>query len=78
MNLLNTTDTGEKIVKSSMVNKFLIPGSISNPGFTIKNIKFELTINKYDDNNDNLTIPEGFFEKSSAAAIICYPRTNVI
>lgn len=78
LNLLNTTDTGEKIVKNSMVNKFLIPGSISNPGFTIKNIKFELAINKYDDNNSNLNIPDGFFDINSAAAIICYPRTNVI
>ena len=80
LNLLNTTDTGEKIVKSSIVNKFLIPGSISisNSDFTVKDIIFKLIINKYDDNNDNLSIPDGFFDTSSAAAIICYPRTNVI
>lgn len=78
LNLLNTTDTGEKIVKSSMVNKFLIPGSISNSGFTIKDVRFELTINKYDDKNSNLDVPKKFFEKNSAAAIICYPRTNII
>ena len=78
LNLLNTTDTGEKIVKSSMVNKFLIPGSISNPGFTIKDIRFELTINKYDDSNSSLKVPTEFFDINSATAIICYPRTNVI
>lgn len=80
LNLLNTTDTGEKIVKSSTVNKFLIPGSISisNSDFTVKDIIFRLIINKYDDNNDNLSIPDGFFDTSSAATIICYPRTNVI
>lgn len=80
LNLLNTTDTGEKIIKSSTVNKFLIPGSISisNSDFTVKDIIFRLTINKYDDNNDNLVIPDGFFDTSSAATIICYPRTNVI
>ena len=78
LNLLNTTDTGEKIVKSSMVNKFLIPGSVSNSGFTIKDVRFELTINKYDDKNSSLDVPDGFFDINSAAAIICYPRTNVI
>ena len=78
LNLLNTTDTGEKIVKSSMVNKFLIPGSISNPDFTIKDVRFKLTINKYDDSNSSLKVPTEFFDINSATAIICYPRTNVI
>ena len=80
LNLLNTTDTGEKIVKSSTVNKFLIPGSISisNSDFTVKDIIFQLSISKYDDNNDNLSVPDGFFDIDSAAEIICYPRTNVI
>lgn len=81
LNLLNTSDTGEKIVDSFMINKFSLPGQFNYPGFNTTNLKLELTINKYSDSDEEkIILPEQFYKTlvENDTGIICYPRTNII
>lgn len=71
LTLLNTTDSGEKIIQQYTVNKFMFPGRFEYDNFTTSEVKMTIVWN--DENwipitkDDNIKLG---FE--------CYPRTNIL
>lgn len=76
LSLLNTSDTGEKIIRDYKVNKFFLPGLFDYPTFNYEKFKLKLIIKKFS-KKETKTLADDFFNKTQNN-IICYPRTNLI
>ena len=70
LDLITTTDTGERLLISSTSSKFMLPGQFNYPGFSCSNLIFKCFASKENDTDTEPTIELTNF--------ICYPRTNII
>lgn len=77
LNLMNLTDTGEKIVSSFNSSKFKIPGRFDNKEFDINNFGLKIYINYKEPENDT-QISLTTTDDNNIYNITVYPRTNLI